>query len=71
MKLHICRPGYNWLLGDGAIFYSNGYDSAVKYCKEDEQGRLWAGNSEHGTRVNYCPFCGYRAKVQIEWRPKE
>ncbi len=71
IKLHNCTPGHDWVKGDGAIFPCSGFGSAIEDCKEDECGRLWAGNSEYGTQVNYCPFCGYRAKVQIEWRPKD
>jgi len=38
---------------------------AVKYCYEDAEGRLWAGNSEYESQVNYCPVCGYKAKLSL------
>lgn len=37
--------------------------SAVTECSEDEDGTLWAGNGEYESQVNFCPGCGYKAKV--------
>lgn len=39
------------------------YGIAIKYCYEDAEGKLWAGNIEYESQVNYCPVCGYKAKV--------
>ena len=39
------------------------YGIAIKYCYEDGEGKLWAGNIEYESEVNYCPVCGYKAKV--------
>lgn len=45
----------------------SGYGKAINTDEIVEQpdGSLWAGNDEYGTRVNFCPFCGYKAKVPI------
>ena len=36
------------------------YGEAIDYVYEDK-GKLWAGNGEYYSRVNYCPVCGYKA----------
>lgn len=41
-----------------------GHGPAVECCKEDEFGRLWVSNDKYASRVNFCPFCGYKAKEQ-------
>jgi hypothetical protein len=38
------------------------YGIAIKYCYEDAEGRLWAGNIEYESQVFYCPVCGFKAK---------
>jgi hypothetical protein len=44
---------------------------SLERCTEDEEGKLFIDiyddpdNEEHSLRVNYCPFCGYRAPSQI------
>lgn len=38
---------------------------AVFLCEETEDGRLWITNMEYGNGVNYCPFCGFKAKVPM------
>ena len=42
------------------------YGDAIYQCVETEDGELWAGNGEYCSQVNYCPYCGYKAKVQVE-----
>ena len=37
---------------------------AVCECYE-ENGKLFVVNGEYKSQVNYCPFCGYKAKVLI------
>ena len=37
------------------------YGPAVELCEERDDGSLWVSNDEYGSRVNYCPFCGYKA----------
>jgi len=66
--LHCCRPGYDFE-SEEAVFEATGYGTAVDSCEEDADGKLWVGNSEYGTRVNYCPFCGYEAREKVDWEP--
>ncbi len=40
------------------------YGIAIKYCYEDAVGKLWAGNDEYESQVNYCPVCGYKAVLK-------
>jgi hypothetical protein len=42
------------------------YGSAIEDCREDDAGRLWVDNGEYATQVNFCPYCGYPAKIQVE-----
>jgi hypothetical protein len=44
---------------DTSLKGMNGH--AITYCLEDATG-LWCDNDEYATRVNFCPFCGYKAK---------
>jgi len=39
---------------------------AVNYCEEANDGTFWAGNCEYESMVNYCPFCGTKARKQAE-----
>ena len=39
--------------------------SAIDYCKEYDDEKLFAGNTEYESQVNFCPICGYKAKIQI------
>ena len=45
------------------------YGNAIYDCFEDDEGRLITQGEEYGNQVNFCPFCGYKAKVQIEYKP--
>jgi len=42
------------------------YGAAIIECAEDLEGRLFVENGEYGSQVNYCPMCGYEAKVKID-----
>lgn len=44
---------------------AGGWGSAVDVCEEREDGTLWVANSEYESQVNYCPWCGYRARVPV------
>lgn len=44
---------------------SSGFGEAITYCMEYDDG-LWVGNGEYASQVNYCPYCGYKAKIQID-----
>ena len=35
-------------------------------CEEQDDGTLFIYNCEYSCQVNFCPVCGYKAKVQIE-----
>ena len=35
------------------------------YCAEEVSGVLILDGGIHYVQVNYCPFCGYKAKKQI------
>jgi hypothetical protein len=56
-NLHDCHHPY---------FPFDAHGHAVEYCLESIEGELWVDNGEYSTRVNYCPFCGYKAKKQVE-----
>jgi hypothetical protein len=45
--------------------YVVGWGTAIEKCWENEKGKLYAGNGEYGSQVNFCPICGYKAKVVI------
>lgn len=45
---------------------SSGYGSAIDYCYERENGELWVTNEEYASQVNFCPYCGYKAKKQVK-----
>jgi len=40
------------------------YGEAITDCVECVDGSLWAGNTEYGSQVNFCPYCGFEAKTQ-------
>lgn len=44
---------------------------AVTDCVEYEDGTLVVDNGEYGNEVNFCPYCGYEAKVKIRLMSKE
>lgn len=39
---------------------------AIDYCIEYDDDLLFAGNGEYESQVNFCPICGYKAKIQIK-----
>lgn len=41
------------------------YGAALTGCFENKKGELWAGNGEYGSQVNFCPQCGYEAKIKV------
>lgn len=41
------------------------YGDAVTLCYENELGELYLDNGEYNNQANYCPFCGFKAKVGI------
>lgn len=51
----VARPGS---MGDST--------AAIEECYTDIGGRMWAGNGEYVSQVNYCPRCDAKARVQGE-----
>jgi len=43
-----------------------GYTASMIRCFERENGSLCVVNWGYVSRVNYCPFCGYKAKMQMK-----
>ena len=41
----------------------DGYGPAIDVCIENDNGQLWVSNDEYASQVNYCPYCGYKAKA--------
>ncbi len=52
---HYCEMTGGW----------NGYGHAIDYCFQDQDGYLFVENGEYGSQVNFCPICGYEAKIKI------
>jgi ribosomal protein L37E len=42
------------------------YGDAIYECYEHGDGTLRAGNGEYESQVDFCPYCGYSAKVKIK-----
>jgi hypothetical protein len=42
------------------------FGNAVEYVKEDSEGRMWIGNGEYETQVNFCPFTGKEALTEMK-----
>ena len=51
-ELHLCEGK-----DEGNI-----YSPSTTYCYETAEGYLWAGGHNYESGVNYCPFCGFKAK---------
>ena len=47
------------------------YGVAIFECFENGDGELIVTNDEYGNRVNYCPYCGYKAKNQMKLKEKK
>lgn len=41
------------------------WGQAVTYVRIDKIGRMWVGNGEYETQVNYCPYTGVAAPVKM------
>ena len=39
---------------------------AIDYVRVGEDGKMWAGNGEYESQVNFCPFTGTPAPVQMK-----
>lgn len=58
VSLHYCEVPDAWPFAN--------YGPAAGVCWEDGDGFMWIGNGEYTTQVNYCPFCGKRAKTPVK-----
>lgn len=45
----------------------HGYGSAITSCWELQDGTLHVDNEEYHSQVDYCPWCGYEAKVKVKY----
>ncbi len=64
--LHKCMPV--WAERESQEFRDvsfSAYGPAITECCELDDGELWVSNDEYATRVNFCPFCGYKAKKLV------
>jgi galactose mutarotase-like enzyme len=41
------------------------YGAAVYSCRETEDGVLIVENEEYASQVNFCPVCGFPARVKV------
>ena len=47
------------------------YGEAIQHCYENEAGELWVSNDEYSSQVNFCPYCGFKARIQLHRVPNE
>jgi hypothetical protein len=49
------------------LYYSTRgkWGTAIDYTIVKADGTMWVGNGEYETRVNYCPWTGEKAPVQM------
>ena len=59
-ELHRCEIK-EW----GVIKKDGGFGQAIIFCYERD-GMLFVDNDEYNNQVNFCPFCGHKAKIQIK-----
>ena len=53
-SFHYCELG----------LFSGTYGAAITKCFEDQDGCLFISHDEYCSPVNFCPQCGYEAKVK-------
>ena len=39
---------------------------AINYTRIDEEGKMWVGNDEYESQVNFCPMTGIEAPVKLK-----
>jgi hypothetical protein len=39
---------------------------AIKYTRIDKEGKMWVGNDEYESQVNFCPMTGAEAPVKLK-----
>jgi len=57
------RPD-KWMISYDTI--SKLYGGAIFYTRIDADGKMWVGNGEYESQVNYCPITGKKAKLKID-----
>ena len=62
---HNCKP--RWIVQESN---QDLYGAAIWSCR-DRDGQFWVDNDEYASRVNYCPFCGEKAPLQVEESDEE
>jgi hypothetical protein len=45
---------------------SKSWGAAIYYTRIDADGKMWVGNGEYESQVNYCPITGKKSKVKID-----
>ena len=45
---------------------SDSYGPAIEFTHIDKDGKMWVGNGEYETQVNFCPMTGKPAPTQME-----
>jgi hypothetical protein len=63
-ELHKCEytPGPY----PGGMQGKGSHGPAFTECIELASGELWITNDEYDSQVNFCPVCGYKARVEVE-----
>ena len=51
---------------DGYGTPNNLYGGAIYYTRIDEEGKMWIGNDEYESQVNFCPMTGIEAPVKLK-----
>jgi len=49
-------------------FYTpnDSFGTAISYTIIDEDGKMWVGNGEYESQVNFCPMTGKKAPTQLK-----
>ena len=42
------------------------WGEAINYTKVDDEGKMWVGNDEYHSQVNFCPMTGAPAPKQMK-----
>lgn len=71
--MHHCKPKENEedvdtdkLKFNTSEIYLGTHGEAITECMEAMSGELLVTNHEYTSRVNYCPYCGFKAIMQME-----
>ena len=42
------------------------FGTAIDYTRIDSEGKMWVGNGEYESQVNFCPITGKQAPTQLK-----